>query len=525
MKMTKRLFLYLLGLAAFVGLMTSCAKEDKFTQVSSLSFSSTPSSLAPGQTHKLQVKAFPADADEPYTLVFASSKPEVATVDAQGTVTAIKDGQTVISVSLKDRPEVKAEFTLMVETFEITGVEFTQKVDALYMGETTTITAKVLPENATEAGTLEYTSSQTEVATITQTGYITALEAGTTVITATVKEHPEIKAEFTLTVKPLYKAPKNTQFQKVGYFPSYRDLAAMPDEFLQMYTVACYSFAKLNKDYTLTVEKPDKLREFVTRCKSLGIKVLICFGGGGSGADGSYAAMAASPENRAKFITSLKTIVETYDLDGVDNDWEYPRTTDGSDKGNTALMRELSIWLHDPAVNKLLTMAITSGKYTGAVASAIETECFDYVDWFNVMCYDNYLGWANMDPKSLALDMMSTGYNYWVGTRKMPKYKFVGGISAYGRPSDEEHNGTPVSYVEILRQGGSPDGYKAEVSTAKYTGTVYYNGQPFVKEKTRYCIDQGVGGVMFWDAGQDTQDDRSLIQAACDEAGDYTDLP
>ena len=66
-------------------------------------------------------------------------------------------------------------------------------------------------------------------------------------------------------------------------------------------------------------------------------------------------------------------------------------------------MRELSIWLHDPAVNKLLTMAITSGKYTGAVASAIETECFDYVDWFNVMCYDNYLGWANMDPKSLAL--------------------------------------------------------------------------------------------------------------------------
>ena len=523
--MTKRLLWYLLGLAAFVGLLTSCAKDEKFTQVSSLSFSSTPSSLAPGQTHKLQVKTFPAGADEPYTLVFTSSKPTVASVDAQGTVTALQDGQTVITVSLKDRPEVKAEFTLTVETIRITGVEFTEKVASLFIGQTFSVSTRVLPENATESGAVEYTSSQPEVATITQTGYITALEAGTTIITVTVKEHPEIKAEFTLEVKQLYKAPKNTQFQKVGYFPSYRSITAMPDEFLQMYTVACYSFATLNADYTLTVEKPDKLREFVTRCKSLGIKVLICFGGGGSGADGSYAAMAASPENRAKFIASLKAIVETYDLDGVDNDWEYPRTTDGSDKGNTALMRELSIWLHDPAVNKLLTMAITSGKYTGAVASAIETECFDYVDWFNVMCYDNYLGWANMDPKSLALDMMSTGYNYWVGTRKMPKYKFVGGISAYGRPSDEEHNGTPVSYVEILRQGGSPDGYKAEVSTAKYTGTVYYNGQPFVKEKTRYCIDQGVGGVMFWDAGQDTQDDRSLIQAACDEAGDYTDLP
>ena len=152
--MTKRLLWYLLGLAAFVGLLTSCAKDEKFTQVSSLSFSSTPSSLAPGQTHKLQVKAFPAGADEPYTLVFTSSKPTVASVDAQGTVTALQEGQTVISVSLKDRPEVKAEFTLTVESIEITGVEFTQKVEVLYMGETAKITAKVLPENATEVGTL-----------------------------------------------------------------------------------------------------------------------------------------------------------------------------------------------------------------------------------------------------------------------------------------------------------------------------------------------------------------------------------
>ena len=131
--MTKRLLLYLLGLVSAMGLLTSCAKEDKFTQISSLSFSGAPASMAPGQTHKLQVKTFPAGADEPYTLVFTSSKPTVASVDAQGTVTALQDGQTVITVSLKDRPEVKAEFTLTVETIRITGVEFTQKVDALYM--------------------------------------------------------------------------------------------------------------------------------------------------------------------------------------------------------------------------------------------------------------------------------------------------------------------------------------------------------------------------------------------------------
>ena len=399
--MTKRLFLYLLGLVSAMGLLTSCAKEDKFTQISSLSFSGAPSSMAPGQTHKLQVKTFPAGADEPYTLVFTSSKPTVASVDELGTITALQDGQTVITVSLKDRPEVKAELTLTVETIEITGVEFTKKVSTLFIGQTFSVSTRVLPENATESGAVEYTSSQPEVATITRTGYITALEAGTTVITVTLKERPEIKATFTLEVK---------QFQKVGYFPSYRSITAMSDEYLQMLDVACYAFAEMKDDYTLTIQQPAKFQQLVNRCKSLGVKVVICFYGGG-GSHEKYVKMVASEENRAKFIASLKNIVETYDLDGVDNDWEYPRTSDNSHTGNTALMRELSAWLHDPAVNKLLTMAITPGVYEGSVSNGIETECFDYVDWFNIMCYDSYLGWADKKPEDLPLEMLTISYN------------------------------------------------------------------------------------------------------------------
>ena len=521
--MTKRLFLYLLGLVSVAGLLTSCAKDEKFTQISSLSFSAAPSSMAPGQTHKLQVRTFPAGADEPYTLVFTSSKPAVATVDDLGTITAIQDGQTVITVSLKDRPEVKAELSLTVETIRITGVEFTEKVSTLFIGQTFSVSTRVLPENATESGAVEYVSSQPEVASITQTGYITALEAGTTVITVTVKEHPEIKAEFTLAVKPLYKAPKNTKFQKVAYFPSYRDLTegSIPDEKLQMVDVACFAFASINDNYTLSVQEPDKLRALVARCKAFGVKILLSL----NGAHSLYAAMTASPENRAKFIASLKTIVETYDLDGVDNDWEYPKTSDNSHTGNTALMRELSSWLHDPAVNKLLTMAITPGVYEGAVSNGIETECFDYVDWFNIMCYDSYLGWADKKPEDLPLEMLTISYNYWVVKRSMPKYKFVGGISVYGRPSDSQNNGKAFTYAGILAQGGDPDGYKAHVSSSSYTGDVYYNGRTFVQKKTRYCIDQGVGGIMFWEVGQDVSDDRSLVKAAYDELDGYTDLP
>ena len=525
--MLRKLFLPLLALAAAAVFLASCSKDDGLQEITGLSFSNPPTVLSPGKTQQLQVNVFPADTDAPYTLVFSSSHPQVATVNAQGKVTALAEGQTTIEVSLAQRPEISARFTLTVRSVPVERIVLGGTRENLLVGDTYTLTAKTEPDDATETSTLVFSSSDPQVASVNAQGKITALAEGMSVITVTMQEKPSVKASFTLTVKPVYKAPQNTRFRKVAYYPSYRNLTAagIPDENLKMIDVACYSFATLNDNYTLTVQQPEKLRAFAARCKALGVKVLICFGGGGSGSKGTYTKMTESPATRATFIASLRQIVETYGLDGVDNDWEYPRTTDGSDKGNTALMRELSAWLHDPAVNKLLTMAITSGQYEGAVASAIQDECFDYVDWFNVMCYDNYLGWAEKKPAPDPLEMFKIAYKYWVEKRHVPKSKFVAGISAYGRPSDQQHNGTPMAYVEILRQGGDPDGFQANVSSSSYTGPIYYNGRPFVRQKTRYCIDQGVGGIMFWEAGQDSQDQYSLIRAAYDETDGYSLLP
>ena len=406
---------------------------------------------------------------------------------------------------------------------EIESVSFVTPPSLLIAGDKQLLEVATGPENAQAPYTLVFSSSDTRVATVSSVGTLTAVAAGQTVIAVSVKERPQVKAEFTLTVSPVYKAPANTRFRKVAYYPSYRNLADIPDENLKMVDVACFAFASINDDCTLTVEKPEKLRALAARCRQLGVKIAISFAGHGKHA--TFVKMSTDPALRATFIRSLRQIVETYDLDGVDNDWEFPRTTDGSDKGNTALMRELSCWLHDPAVGKLLTMSIASGEYRGAVASAIEDECFDYVDWFNVMCYDGYLGWAEKTPSPDPLEMLTIAYDYWVTTRHVPKSKFVGGIAAYGRPSDQQHNGTAFSYVTILAQGGDPDGYVADVATSSYTGPVYYNGRPFVRQKTQFCIDRGLGGIMFWEAGHDSQDERSLIRAAYDQAQGYSLLP
>ena len=37
-----------------------------------------------------------------------------------------------------------------------------------------------------------------------------------------------------------------------------------------------------------------------------------------------------------------------------------------------------------------LTAAVTAGKYAGSIRDAIRTEVFEYIDWFNVMAYDDF---------------------------------------------------------------------------------------------------------------------------------------
>ena len=60
---------------------------------------------------RLATEVTPSDITEKYTLEFSSSKPDVASVDNQGNIKGLKAGQTVITLSVKEKPSVKDEFT------------------------------------------------------------------------------------------------------------------------------------------------------------------------------------------------------------------------------------------------------------------------------------------------------------------------------------------------------------------------------------------------------------------------------
>ena len=197
-------------------------------------------------------------------------------------------------------------------------------------------------------------------------------------------------------------------------------------------------------------------------------------------------------------------------------DWEFPRTDDGTDITYTALMKELSDSCHT-GNRYYLSAAITAGKYPGAIRDAIKSELFNYLDWFNIMAYDDFntsVAYKHHSDYALAV----TSLNYWLG-RGMPASKAVLGIPAYGRPSGITQIGTVLTYSGILGQGGSPLSDSAVVTAGSFTNyKIYYNGQPTVKRKTMLAKTMA-NGVMVWEKGQYVNDNSSLLKAICDTIG------
>ena len=120
---------------------------------------------------------------------------------------------------------------------------------------------------------------------------------------------------------------------------------------------------------------------------------MLSIGGWNAGSE-EYSIMAKDPVKRQIFVDSLVPFLRTYGFMGLDLDWEYPGMRPGSDydvdkEDFVILMNEVSDALHSEGM--ILTSAVSGGYLTIEVAYDIPA-LSQYLDFFNVMCYD-YHGW------------------------------------------------------------------------------------------------------------------------------------
>lgn len=141
--------------------------------------------LIEGESYSVSATVYPADAVN-QGITWSTLNPNVAVVN-NGIIEAIGVGETYIVVTTHDGAH-SAQVYVVVNPMPIPVAGIYTDISAAEMatGETLTIVATVLPEDATDKS-LTWTSSNTSVATV-DNGVVTALSAGTTTITATTND-------------------------------------------------------------------------------------------------------------------------------------------------------------------------------------------------------------------------------------------------------------------------------------------------------------------------------------------------
>ena len=146
--------------------------------------------LLNGQTATLVATILPDDA---YNIILAwnSTNPSVAMVSQSGVVTAKSLGTATITATTMDGTNLTASCEVNV-VHPVSSINLSQTTANLYIGDTFTLTATILPNNANN--TLTWTSSNTSVATVDQNGTVTAKALGTATITATATDGSGVSA-------------------------------------------------------------------------------------------------------------------------------------------------------------------------------------------------------------------------------------------------------------------------------------------------------------------------------------------
>lgn len=119
-------------------------------------------------------------------VTWSSSNTSVATV-SNGKVTALKAGTATITVKTEDGGKTATcEVTVNAKVYPVESVSLDKTSYKMIEGEEITLTATVNPENATNKN-ISWSSSNTAVSSV-DNGKVTALKAGTTIITVKTED-------------------------------------------------------------------------------------------------------------------------------------------------------------------------------------------------------------------------------------------------------------------------------------------------------------------------------------------------
>lgn len=130
-------------------------------------------------------------------LVWTSSNPKIAIVDANGYVKGLKEGTVTITAKTKDG-KVVASTTISIQENLIESISFSQENISVKKDNTVKLVPIIKPSSLSSSK-LTWTSSDSSVATVDENGIVKGLKNGTTTITVTTSSGMKASCIVTVT--------------------------------------------------------------------------------------------------------------------------------------------------------------------------------------------------------------------------------------------------------------------------------------------------------------------------------------
>jgi len=272
-------------------------------------------------------------------------------------------------------------------------------------------------------------------------------------------------------------------FRVIGYLPDYRILEpgwgnCLTD--LILFSVEPLASGELDTS-RITPELLQALQAMKAR---YGTRIHVAVGGYQRAKD--FAEMALEPKRRAKFVKSLTEFVLANHFDGVDYDWEFPADKNEAD-AYVALIGETGQILHPYG------MLVSVALYPLPELDVLQ---YGVADRIHIMSYDR--GERHATYEQAQKDMQ------FFLEAGLTREKLILGIPFYGRTISSPHKS--YTYSEIVQE------YFPLPETDELPD-LFFNGKDTVQRKTCYARDQGFGGVMIWELGQDSPSIYSLVRS------------
>ncbi|KAI0371468.1 glycoside hydrolase family 18 protein [Pilatotrama ljubarskyi] len=298
--------------------------------------------------------------------------------------------------------------------------------------------------------------------------------------------NPEDALPSTLTRKAALEAQNQLSAQATtpiyaAYYPDWSSDQIPPNTLdFSKFDIILFAFATPNSSSTISFDSgsTSTLKTLVSSAHNSGhgTKVVLSIGGWG----GSYwfSQTMSSSANRTTFVNACVSAVNTYNLDGIDIDWEYPGESgagnphSSSDSANLlSFFKSLRTALGS---SKIISAAVTQLPWVGSNGSPL-TDVSAYaaqMTYANIMNYDVFGAGSNPGPNAplgnLCGNSVLPQYSaqaalaQWTAAG-FPASKLVLGLPLYGYVSQS----TKTTLQHIARP---PAGFKVQEYKEKVLG-------------------------------------------------------